>query len=270
MKKLIYILALAALFSACSEYHKAVKSTDSSEKFKMGTEMYDQGKYSKANRLFVQIVPKYRGKPQAQRLMYMYADSFYQMKDYYTANYQFERFVSAYPESEKVEEAAFLGAKSYYFLSPIYSKDQKETIDAIDKLQAFINSFPDSEYSEEANTLVKELDYKLEQKAYEIAYQYNKTVAYTRDYQAAISAFDNFLLDYPGSSFREKALFYKFDSAYKLAINSIESRMEERLKSAMNHYNSFKKVYPESEFGQQADDMSTQISELLENYKSKS
>lgn len=270
MKKLVYIFVITALFSSCSEYQKALKSVDSAAKYKLATELYEEGKYNKANRLFVQIVPKYRGKPQAQRLMYMYARTFYETKDYYTANYQFERFVSAYPESDKVAEAAFLGAKSYYHLSPLYSKDQAETIEAIDKLQAFINTFPDSEYAEEANTLVKELDYKLEQKAYEIAYQYNKTVGYTRDYQAAISAFDNFLLDYPGSSFKEKAMFYRLDAAYNLAIKSVAYKMEDRLNKALEYYNSFKKEFPQSEFSETADEMRDQINELLQNYISKS
>ena len=126
MKKLIYIFLASILFNACGEYQNALKTEDVADNFKLGEALFNEGKYSKANRLFVQIVPKYRGKPQAQRLMYMYSRTFYETRDYYTANYQFERFVSAYPTSEKVEEAAFLAAKSYYHLSPLFSKEQKE------------------------------------------------------------------------------------------------------------------------------------------------
>ena len=144
MRKLLYLLVVL-VFCSCSEYQKALKSTDIGEKFKMGTELYDAEKFSKANRLFVDIVPKYRGKPQAEKLMYMYSMTFYKMKDYYTANYQMERFVSSYPKSVKKEEIAFLAAKSYYHLSPIYSKEQKETMDGINKMQGFINQFPNSE-----------------------------------------------------------------------------------------------------------------------------
>ena len=112
MKKLVYILVGFIAFTSCNEYQKALKSVDSGAKFKLGNKMYEAEKYSKANRLFEQIVPKYRGKPQAQKLMYMYSMTFYKTKDYYTANYQFERFVSSYPESEKAEESAFLGAEN--------------------------------------------------------------------------------------------------------------------------------------------------------------
>ena len=216
MKNLLNITLILIITSSCSEYQKALKSTNIAEKFAMGTELYDDGKFGKANRLFVQIVPKYRGKPQAEKLMYMYSRTFYEMRDFYTANYQMERFVNAYPESIKAEEIAFLAAKSYYFLSPVYSKEQKETVDAIGKLQGFINSYPDSEYLASANTLVKELDYKLEKKAFEIAKEYNTTGPYSRDYQAAISAFDNFIIDFIANIFN--CIFNKTTTTHKLHL----------------------------------------------------
>ena len=270
MKKYIYILVVIIALSSCNEYQKALKSEDVATKFKLGTELYDAGKYSKANRLFVQIVPKYRGKPQAQKLMYMYSMTFYKMRDYYTSNYQFERFVSSYPNSEKVEEIAFLGAKSYYNLSPVYSKEQKESIEAIDKLQEFINRFPDSEYLKEANALVKELEYKLEKKAFSIAKEYHKTGPHSRDYSAAIKSFDNFILDFPGTSLREKAMFYRLDSAYKLAINSVPRKKEERLKTAITYFNSFNKAYVNSEHIQEANKMQEEINGLLKEFNTKS
>lgn len=270
MKNLLYITFILIITSSCSEYQKALKSTNIAEKFAMGTELYDDGKFGKANRLFVQIVPKYRGKPQAEKLMYMYSRTFYEMRDFYTANYQMERFVNAYPESIKAEEIAFLGAKSYYFLSPVYSKEQKETVDAIGKLQGFINSYPDSEYLASANTLVKELDYKLEKKAFEIAKEYNTTGPYSRDYQAAISAFDNFIIDFPGTTLKEDAMFYRLDSAFKMAINSVEWKKEQRLKEAKSLYDTFVKLYSESKFNEEIKSMGEELVTQMQPYSSKS
>ncbi len=273
MKKFLYILITCTLLTACSQYQKVLKNEDIAAKFKMGEDLYNEGKYAKANKLFAQIVPNYRGKPQAEKLMYLYSNSFYKMKEYYTAGYQFERFASSYPKSEKLEEASFLSARSYYMLSPVYSKDQKETKEAIEKLQNFINQFPESEYLPEANKLVKELDYKLEKKAFEIAKQYN-TIS---DYPASVRSFNNFMFDFPGSSFREEALFYRFDSAYKLAINSVEYKntptgvvpiKKERLKEAKEFYDAFKKAYSNSKHIEEVDKMAavlndeTQISAL--------
>ena len=281
MRYFLFILVLLSVLSSCSEYQKALKSEDIAEKFKLGDSLYNLGKYEKANKLFAQIVPSYKGKPQAEKLMYLYSHSFYKMKDYYVAGYQFERFVSSYPKSEKIEEAAFLSAKSYYMLSPLYTKDQKETKDAIEKLQNFINQFPESEHVAEANKLFKELEFKLEKKAFEIAKQY-KVIApgYTNDFNAAIKSFDNFLFEFPGSKLREDALFYRLDAVYQQAINSQEYKnttqrgvialKKERLEKAKEYSDSFKKTFTNSKYMEDVNKMTSVIEEELKNYSTKS
>jgi len=265
MNKILYIFLLLVTLSSCSEYQKALKSEDTATMFKLGEELYNEGKYEKANKLFAQIVPSYRGKPQAEKLMYLYSQSFYKMKDYYIAGYQFERFASSYPQSEKVEEASFLSAKSSYMLSPAYTKDQKETKQAIEKLQEFINLFPEAEYVVEANTLVKELDYKLELKSFSIAKQYDQI----SDFEASIKSFDNFIFEFPGSVLREEALFYKLDASYKLAMNSVERKKELRLNSAKASADMFKKSYPSSKYMEDVNDMASKVEEELKNYGNK-
>ncbi len=237
----------------------------------MATKMFEEEKYSKAEKLFAQVLPKYRGKPQAERLMFMSAMCSYQLKDYHISGYHFERFENSYPRSDKAEEAAFLSAKSYYKLSPIYSKEQKETHEALEKLQIFINKYPDSEYLAETNELIKELDFKLEKKAFGAAKQYNK-IAYfeSSDYEAAIKAFDNFLVDYPGTSFREEAMFYRLDSAYRLAVNSVRSKKLNRLNIAMGYYNTFHKYYPNSERTEEVSEMNEEMKTQLEEFNTKS
>ena len=256
MKRGLYILLISLVLISCSDYQKALKSEDTAEKFKMGNELFEAGKYNKAHQLFNQILPAYRGKPQAEKLTFMHAMSSYKMGDYYIASYHFDRFVSAYPQSEKAEEASFLAAKGYYFNSPRYSKEQKETVEAIEKLQLFVNAYPNSQYLEEANAIVKELDFKLEKKAYEIAKQYDLI----RDYKASVKSFNNFLLEFPGTSLREDAMFYRFDAAYNLALNSVKELKLERINSAIGYYDAFKKAYPNSELLEEA----TKMKELLQ------
>ena len=271
MKNFFLLILGITVLTSCSDYQKVLKSEDIAEKYKFGSDLYDQGKYSKANRLFAQIVPSYRGKPQAERLMYLYAKSFYEMGDYHLAGYQFERFAESYPKSEKAEEAAFLGAKSYYELSPVYSKEQKETQEAIDKLQLFVNQYPDSEYLEEANKLVNELDYKLQKKAFEIAKQYNTTANFdSSDYEASIAAFEDFLFEYPGSSFREDALYYRFDSAYQLAINSIEYKKKDRLEIAKTYYDALLRYFPDTKYKDALAEMSNNMEAAMARYDIKS
>ena len=265
MRKFLFTVVVAILFCSCSEYQKALKTEDVAKKFDMATKLYENKKYIKAIRLFEQIAPSYRGKPQAEKMFYMFAQSYYKTKQFSLSGYQFESFASGYPKSEKIQEASYLGAKSYSKLSPVFSLDQTDTYKAIDKLQSFIDAYPDSEYLAEANVTVKDLREKLEKKAFENAKQYNKI----SDYKSAIVALDNFISDYPGTPFKENALFYKFDSTYQLAINSVVSKKEERLVNAKTAYLNLIKFNSNSEFKNQADDMLARIDKDLQQFQNK-
>ncbi|WP_411894822.1 outer membrane protein assembly factor BamD [Winogradskyella sp. A2] len=255
MKRAFYIVFIAILVTSCSDYQKMLKSESTAEKFKFATDLYEEGKYAKAYRLFEQILPAYRGKPQAEKLTFMHANCSYELKDYYISSYHFDKFVDIYPSSEKAEEAAFLAAKGYYHNSPIFTKEQKETVEAIEKLQLFINLYPTSGYVADANKLINELDFKLEKKAFEIAKQYNLIT----DYKASIKSFNNFLLEFPGTSLREDAMFYRFDSAYKLAALSIDRLKEGRVSDAVSYFNSLNKAYPESKYLDEATIMKEEL-----------
>ena len=257
----LFSIFLGALFS-CSDYQKLLNSDNASEKYKQAEVFYNSGEYRKANRLLEQIIPKYRGKPQAQRIIFFFAESYFQIKSYNLAAYQYENFVKSFPKSDRIQEASFKAAKSYYYQSPTFSLDQEETYTAIEKLQVFINLYPNSEYSSEANQMISELQVKLEKKDFEIAKQY-----YTiRDYRAAIKTNDNFIASFPGTKFREEALFTKFISLYEIAINSVIYKKEDRLKELQQQFNLILRYYPDSVFKEDLDDKMKKINSELEKF----
>jgi outer membrane protein assembly factor BamD len=67
--------------------------------------MYEAGKYSKAIRLLNKY-PQYRGKPQAEKLFYMFSQSYYKTK-HTLSGYQFENFVSSYPKVRSTRSSLF-------------------------------------------------------------------------------------------------------------------------------------------------------------------
>ena len=97
MKKFLALFALVLFFASCSEYQKALKSEDVAIKFTVAAKKYEAKKFNKALRLFEQIAPAYKGKPQAERMFYMYSQSLYNTEQYYLAGYQFENFSASYP-----------------------------------------------------------------------------------------------------------------------------------------------------------------------------
>lgn len=263
MKNIFFLLVAVVLLSSCSAYQDVLKNDDIKAKYTFADSLYSQGKYKKALKLWEQIVPLYRGRPQAERVSYLYANTFYELGDYYQGGYQFERFVKSFPQSEKREEAAYKSAESYYNRSPRFNLDQGDTYIAMGKLQDFINQYPDSERLDDANAKVQELNQKIERKAYEIAKGYNKIGESRGTFPNAIKAFDNFLLDFPGSKYREDALYWKFNSAYQLALGSVRRRKAERLEDAKEAYNALEKYFPEGKYSEQAAEEVAAINEAL-------
>jgi outer membrane protein assembly factor BamD len=262
MKKILVISFIAVALFSCSPYQKALKSEDVAVKFDQATLQYEKGKYNKAIRLFEQLAPSYRGKPQAEQMFYQFSQAYYKTEQYYLAGYQFENFASSYPKSDKLEEASFLGAKCYSKLSPVYSLDQTDTFKAITKLQAFIDQFPDSQNMAEANAVLKILTDKVEKKVFENAKQYN-TIS---DYKSALIALDLFIDEFPGTKYKEDALYYKLDSSYFLAINSVTTKMQERLINAKTAYAVLMKFNEQTKYKAQADEMLAKIDTQLQQY----
>jgi outer membrane protein assembly factor BamD len=261
-------LVLVVVFSSCSEYQKVLKNEDVKAKYDMAEKLYEAKDFKRANVILEQISPQYIGKPQGERVMFFLSDSYYQIKDYNNSGYYFERFLKSYAKSDKAQEAAFLGAKSYYLLSPKYSLDQTDTDKALMKLQLFINAYPNSEYLPQANEMAQDLTQKKEQKAFEIAKQFTKLGEfYKLDFSiSAIAALDNFMLDFPGSFYKEDALFHKLKALTNLALNSTEQKKRQRLSDAKASYDVLKKNFPQTQFEKQASALMEKVNKELENY----
>jgi len=253
MSRLLFLILLSFLMVSCNDYQKLLNSPENEvDKYNAAEEYYENGEFRRANALIEQIIPSYRGKPQGERLVFFFANSYYETRSYYSAAIQFENFIKSYPNSQRIQEAYFMEAKSYFMLSPLYTLDQDDTFTGIDKLQVFINRFPNSEYVAEALELMEQLQNKIEKKEFEVAKQY-----YTiRDYSSAIKSLDNFIADNPGTIFREEALYYRWLSQYEIAVNSIESRINERVTELERSLENFLRYYPDTIF---IDDLSEKI-----------
>lgn len=262
MKKVAYLLIFSLILVSCGEYQRVLNKGSKDEQYKMAVKLYESQKYSKALRLFELITPTYRGKPQMERIQFMVANSNFNTKNYTSAGYYFDRFTKNYPRSSKKEEAAYLSALSYYKAAPRFSLDPTDTNKALTSFQKFIDEYPNSTRLADANKNYKELRYKLEKKSFEIAKTYYRTANYdSRNYKAAIVAFDNLLEDYLGTEFKEEALYYKLKASHDFALKSTTRRKEERLNEAVKAYDKLKRNFPESKFLKDSDEMLATIKE---------
>ncbi len=262
--RIFYVLVVGLIMGSCSEYQKVLKSTDLDLKYTKAVEYFEDEKYNKAYPLFDELLTLYRGSSKAADVYYYYAYTNFHRADYLLAAYHFKNFNNTFPSSKKAEECAFMVGYCYYLESPVYSLDQSYTYKAINEMQLFVNTYPNSDKLLECNDYMKELRQKLETKSFERAKQYHKTTFY----KAAVVAFNSTLNDFPDTQYREEAMFLRLQSAYELASSSVESKQLQRFIEAKTAYFEFSDLYPESEWKADADAISMEIRRqigLIEN-----
>jgi outer membrane protein assembly factor BamD len=247
--KRVFILALFLSISvSCTEFRKLQKSGDWKAKYDGAMRFYEAGDYFRAIALFEEVLPVTRGKAEGEKAQFYYAYAHYNDRQFILSAHYFKTFYETYSRSEFANEAQFMYAYSLYQNSPIYSLDQTSTQESIEAFQIFINRNADSKFVTEATQILRELQVKLETKAYHSAKLYHKIGIL----KSAAIAFDNFAISYPDSRFNSELQYLKIESAYMLADLSIPSKQRGRYKDVVLMYEDYIDDFPESTFIVQA------------------
>jgi outer membrane protein assembly factor BamD len=235
-KHLLYVTIIVALvFASCSEYQKILKSPNPELKYSKSIEYYEDGEYLKAMPLFEELMPLYKGTEKGQKLFFYYAYTNYHIDDLYQAAYYFRSYASTYSLSKYAQEALFMSAYCNYLDAPGPTLDQTPTTLALEELQIFVNTYPESELVDSANTLVDLLNSKLEAKEFLNAKQYYKI----QKYQSAIVALNNMISKYPDTEYLEEIKLTILKSYYYLATNSVVSKKNQRFTEGIEAYYDF-------------------------------
>ena len=250
-------------FSSCGKYQKILKSNDVNYKYEQAVNFYKDAEFNKALPIFNELLPLFKGTAKAEELAYYYAYTLYSTGDYLMASYLFNKFLINFPRSSHAEESKFMIAYCHYQETPEYSLDATNTIKAISKFQDFIDKYPQSDSIITCNRLMDELTLNLSKKAFANAKQYYTT----ENYRAAIIALNNVLIDHPSVINREEIYFLILESSYFLAINSIESKKEDRLSKTVESYNQFIDNFPESIYKNKAISIHQNTIKIIEELK---
>jgi outer membrane protein assembly factor BamD len=247
---------------AIGKFNKLVKNGSADEKYTAAVKYFENKDYGKALTLFEELMSLYRGTVKLEEVHYYYANCNYNLEDYILAGYHFRSFVKNFPNSKHVEFCAYMNAYCYYLNSPEYSLEQVDTYIAIKEFQRFTNQYPKSDKIAECNEILDKLRAKLERKSFESSMLYYNT----SNYKSAIVAFANHIKDFPDTKHEEELKFLTIKSFYLLAVNSIESKKQERFKSTVDHYIKFIDSYPQSKYLREAENIYSSSLKNLEKY----
>lgn len=239
------LVVIALFFASCkTPYEKLRLSSDNDKKLSKAFEYYDAEEWQKAQYLLEDLIGHVRLTDKAEKVYFYYAYTHYHLKNYSFASHYFKQFSSTFPNGSYAEEALFMSADSYYRMSPDSKLSQEDTESAIEGLQAFINTYPQSEKVAASNERIDELRAKLELKALDNAQGYY----HRKRFKAAVHSFESLLVNYPDTKEGELIRYMIIKSSFKYAQQSILAKQVERFEKTSKACVSFKKRYPESDY----------------------
>jgi outer membrane protein assembly factor BamD len=250
MKKyLLFVLVLIGLSGCKSEFEKIRTSGNAEMLHKKANEYFENKDYDRARTFYELIIPSFRGMKELEKIQFNYAYCEYYLKNYIIAAYNFKLFSTTFSNSNLSEEADFMIAYCNFRMSPGFRLDQDNTQKAIDGFEEFVTRYPESERIKECNKLIDQLRSKLEMKNYEEGILYLNV----RNYQAAITSFDNLLKDYPETPNAEEVRFMILKASYEYAVNSIVEKQKLRFENVLEKYQDFVNKFPKSKNKKEAE-----------------
>jgi outer membrane protein assembly factor BamD len=262
MRFFFYILLITSSLYACkSEFEQVRISNDPERILAESIKYYDKGDYLRAQTLMELVLNQYRGTKEGEELFFKYAYTHYHLGNYQLAATYFTNFANTFVYSAYTEEADFMTAYSYYKQSPSFRLDQDPSVKAIEAFQDFANKYPESDRVAECNKLIDELRAKLEEKAFAQGQLYYDL----GQYQAAITSFENMLINYPESKRTEEVRFLVLKASYEYAANSIYDKRAERYEEARKRYKDYISRFPKGKNINEAKEINKQIESNSKN-----
>lgn len=233
---------IAALTSCKSQFEALVNGSDVDAKYAAAFDYFNKGKYQKAAQLFESLSVLTNGTARDDTVQYYWGLSNYRYKDYYTAETNLSNFLTNFPNSPFAQDAAFLRIDCLYRSTYRYELDQNPTRNAIAVINQYLVDNPDSPHRTICENMLKNLNERLDKKAFE-----NAKLYYNMEYyKAAWTAFKNILKDDADNIYREDILYYLAKSSYKYASMSVESKQKDRYLTFVDDYYNFIGEYPDS------------------------
>ena len=258
------LVCLVGLVGCRSAFEVVRQSGDPAKILAQANKYFKAGENQKAQMLYELVISDYRGKPEAEQIFYRYAHTHFNMEQYLSAAHFFKNFANTFINSDHREDADFFAAYSHYKLSPSFRLGQESTIKAIEQLQTFVNTYPTSKRVAECNNLIDELRHKLEVKAFREAKLYYDL----RQYQSALHAFDNVIIDFPDTDNAEEIRYLAVKSSQLLAYHSVYGKKTDRYIDAKKYAELFLRKYPKSKYKKEILNILSQVKNELKELKS--
>lgn len=180
LSAVILSILILLLFSCGSQNIKPIP--DAEDQFQIAKREYQKKDWSDAVMEFQKLIFNYPGFVNADSAQFLLAMSYYNDKEYSLAAGEFNKLVFSFPTSPLTDDAMFYAAVCALKQSPGPHLDQRYTHLAIERFEAFLEEYPESELVPEVEKKLSEAKSKLAKKAYKNGELYVKM----KNYDAAL------------------------------------------------------------------------------------
>ena len=174
----LILFCISILLSSCGISNPFDDNIAYKTRFDDGLAFFEEENYVKASQQFIIIVDRASHTDLGDDALFFLAESYFLNKDYDLALVEFEKLVSRMGFSPYIEKSRWRICETLMLLSPNFYHDQESSKKAITQIQEFLDDFPNSEYSKDADKLINELRTRLAEKNMETGKLYVKLKAY--------------------------------------------------------------------------------------------
>jgi outer membrane protein assembly factor BamD len=247
------VSAVILLCGCAKEFNAVYKSDDYVYRYEYAKQLYTEGHFSKASIFFGDMVTLFKGTDNAEECLFLYGMSCYNSGDYDSAAEIFKKYYSSYSKGKYAEIANYFVGQSLYQTIPEPRLDQTPTVQAMKAYQDFIDLFPYSQYKNDAQTKLYQLQDKLVEKEflnaklyYNLGTYFGNCTSGGNNYEACIVTSQNALKEYPYTTLREEFATLIMKSKYALAVHSVKAKQADRFQDAEDECYGFLNEYPDS------------------------
>lgn len=233
---------LLFLTAACAG-KDIIVANEAEQEFQHCTRLLNKKHFEEAVSCFENVKSRYPGSVSAQEAELRVGDTYFEQKEYLLAAESFHAFIELYPSSPKMDYALYRAGLSYFKESPkAVDRDQQYLQSALNHFESLLSRYPRSAYRGITTTLYQTARGRVAKRQFYIGRFYFRT----KEYIAASLRLQDMVADYPESSLAPEALYLatvanlktdKFEAAKenysKLSVDYPSSSWTEKAKKKL-------------------------------------
>ena len=229
-KNYFLILFISILFINCGS-KSSLLDENIAERFNSGMKYFEKEKYLKAEAEFNYLILNNPGSKLSLDSQYYLAESMFYQDKFDEAIVEYNRYSRFSDDPVKIEHAEFKSREASYLLANDFKFDQGNAAELMDKLQVFIEKYPESKFWFQIENFFKEIRSRLAQKEYEAGRLYLKL----EEYDAALIYFNEVLSLYYDTDYSDLA---RIEIIFTLLL---QQKIDDATKQLEKYKNKFSK-----------------------------